>query len=318
MLVYCVTTRHPYPMYRFIETWGKSIESEVRIVAYEDLRNFDEPPNATWVFSDLERISSEQHSDATKLAADLEERGRRVLNHPGKVLRRFDLLQTLQARGINKYAVYSVREPVNQFPAFIRARNDHRGALSEPLRTEAELNERLSYLVSIGKDPDELMIVEYLETADPDGIYRKYACFLVGDFFIPRHLLFSHKWVTKKPDLINPALAHEETVFLEGDPHPHEADIRKIFEIAGINYGRIDYGVIEGKIVVWEINTNPIITIAGPDLAPERYDAQANVAEKLCYAFKNTSTVNQPITAGSRGARLVSQFGRRLARAFFT
>jgi hypothetical protein len=31
-----------------------------------------------------------------------------------------------------------------------------------------------------------------------------------------------------------------------------------IFELAGIEYGRIDYGLVGDKIQTWEINDNPI------------------------------------------------------------
>ena len=41
--------------------------------------------------------------------------------------------------------------------------------------------------------------------------------------------------------------------------NPHADEIRKIFEIARIDYGRIDYSLKNGQIRVWEINTNPVI-----------------------------------------------------------
>ena len=39
-----------------------------------------------------------------------------------------------------------------------------------------------------------------------------------------------------------------------------------MFELTQVDYGRIDYSIKDGKIQVWEINTNPIIT-----LAPHKY-----------------------------------------------
>jgi hypothetical protein len=318
MIVYFVTADHDYTIQRFLSTWGESLRSEIRVVHYEDLASTDEIPNATCIFSDLERLSSQQTRFVSCLASRLEALGRPVLNDPGQVLSRFELLRKLHARGINTFRVYSVKETPRQFPVFIRAANDHQGTLSNLLWSEAEVSACVSFWVARGRRPNDLLIVEYLESADADGIYRKYSCFMIGEFFIPRHLLYSHNWVTKKPDLVNQELADEEAVFLESQPHPHEAEIRRIFAIAGIDYGRIDYAVVDGKIAVWEINTNPVITIAGPNLAPERYQAQARVAEMLCQAFRSVGSVNQTTRVGSRGARLVHQFGRRLARAFFT
>jgi hypothetical protein len=39
--------------------------------------------------------------------------------------------------------------------------------------------------------------------------------------------------------------------------NPHEKSLNNVFDLAGINYGRIDYSILHGKPVVWEINTNP-------------------------------------------------------------
>jgi hypothetical protein len=50
--------------------------------------------------------------------------------------------------------------------------------------------------------------------------------------------------------------------------HPHEAELRKIFDLANIEYGRIDYSLLNGKIQVWEINTNPNITSSPMKIAP--------------------------------------------------
>ena len=41
--------------------------------------------------------------------------------------------------------------------------------------------------------------------------------------------------------------------------NPHEAELRAIFKLARIDYGRIDYGIKDGQIQVWEINTNPML-----------------------------------------------------------
>ena len=39
----------------------------------------------------------------------------------------------------------------------------------------------------------------------------------------------------------------------------YEGIMRKIFDLASIEYGRADCGVVDGKIQVYEINTNPDI-----------------------------------------------------------
>jgi hypothetical protein len=39
----------------------------------------------------------------------------------------------------------------------------------------------------------------------------------------------------------------------------HREKIAEVFRIAGIDYRRIDHGVKDGRIQVWEINTNPMV-----------------------------------------------------------
>ena len=38
--------------------------------------------------------------------------------------------------------------------------------------------------------------------------------------------------------------------------------LREIFDLAQIEYGRIDYGMLDGKVQCWEINTNPGLALA--------------------------------------------------------
>ncbi len=38
--------------------------------------------------------------------------------------------------------------------------------------------------------------------------------------------------------------------------NPHEPELREIFRLAKIQYGRVDYSILNGTIQVWEINTN--------------------------------------------------------------
>jgi hypothetical protein len=54
----------------------------------------------------------------------------------------------------------------------------------------------------------------------------------------------------------------EEGIRLERrylEDNPHAGQLRRCFELAHIDYGRIDYGLVGDSIQVWEINTNPTI-----------------------------------------------------------
>jgi hypothetical protein len=53
------------------------------------------------------------------------------------------------------------------------------------------------------------------------------------------------------------AMAREELEYVQRNPH--EEELREIFAIANIDYGRIDYSILDGKVQTWEINLNPTI-----------------------------------------------------------
>jgi hypothetical protein len=293
MINYLVTAKYADTIQDYLANWGQPLKQQIRPVSYEWLAG-GKGPRGICVFTDIERFSPKHRQIATEFAAALEARGTRFLNDPRQVLPRLPLLQALHSEGINNFSAYRCDEEPENFPVFIRGTTDHRGPFSSPIHTKSELNRTRHEMKGMGLALEDFMITEFVDAKSPDGLYRKYSCFLIGDSFIARHLLFSDKWVTKKPDVVNEELAAEEQRFLQADPHPHEAVVRRAFEIAKTDYGRIDYGIIDGKPQIWEINTNPVITIAASKLHPARLESQTAVAEKIRSAFERLEDVPSP------------------------
>jgi hypothetical protein len=101
----------------------------------------------------------------------------------------------------------------------------------------------------------------------------------------------------KCPDLCEPCYLDEEFAYLEANPH--ERQLRAIFAAARIDYGRIDYGVENGAVRVWEINTNPMITTPADAKIASRLRVQARFAPKFDRALKALADSEQS------GARIV-------------
>src|SRR5262249_9912428 len=201
------------------------LQSFIRLVPYDELSTVSrsKPCRGTYIFSDIERLSPAEVTSASALAEALRQSGCRVLNYPQQVHKRFALLKTLHRAGINDFDVYKANEMPKQFPVFIRVANDHDGSRSELLQTYDAVAEQLSALCLAGFEAEDLMLTEYMHTADSTGMYRKYSCFLIGESFIPRHLLFSHNWVTKLwANEVDSGLVQEEIDFINARPHPHE------------------------------------------------------------------------------------------------
>src|SRR5262249_37550000 len=54
----------------------------------------------------------------------------------------------------------------------------------------------------------------------------------------------------------------EQQEYLEANPH--RSWLAGLFQLAGIDYGRIDYSLLAGKPQIWEINTHPTVRKTTP------------------------------------------------------
>jgi hypothetical protein len=171
-----------------------------------------------------------------------------------------------------------------KFPVFLRSEVDHRGAITDWLHSREDVERALSGLSLRNLfRRKHLVAIEYCDSSDGQGIFRKYSAMNVNGTLIPRHVLFSRNWVTKHPDMVNDATVEEELDFIERFPHRDE--LAAIFRIAGVDYGRVDYGVKDGRIQVWEINTNPIIVPRRHRVNPKRLASQTQSARRIAEAL---------------------------------
>lgn len=183
-----------------------------------------------------------------------------LLNHPTRSMRRYELLRNLNARGINRFDVYRLseaREPA-RYPVFVRRDSRHDGPVCDPVFDRASLDREIEKQLARGVPRDDILIVEYLDFRSADGRFRKYGAFLVGERFIPSQVEIADHWVVKLPTIVTPETLEEELAYVHGS-HAHEALLREVFAMANIQYGRIDYTLIDGQPQIFEINTNPVI-----------------------------------------------------------
>jgi hypothetical protein len=48
----------------------------------------------------------------------------------------------------------------------------------------------------------------------------------------------------------------------------------RVFELAGVEYGRVDFGLVSGRPTVWEINTNPLVEVLPETPSPFRNETR--------------------------------------------
>jgi hypothetical protein len=262
VIYYLTTAKHQYTMRDFLGGPGQILASRVRVVPYRKFLATRRLPFGCYIFSDVDRLSGSQSTELLNHRNAIRDAGAPILNHPTLSMRRYDLLRKLYEEGINRFDAYMVTEnrKPKRFPVFVRTAFDHEGAKSELLPDQASLDAELARMRAEAVWPGDKLIVEYEPYADADGIYKKYAAFRIGDRLIPRQIMAATQWVVKKPEYDSPELAAEEAAYLDANPH-HDLLLR-VFDMAHIDYGRIDYTIVGGRVQVFEINCNP--TVIGP------------------------------------------------------
>jgi hypothetical protein len=268
----------------YLQTWGRTLDPQLRGVSYESLFPSGSIEGGVFIFSDLERLSEPACQRAGMLAKTIESAGGLVLNKPSRVLRRYGLLRMLYDSGGNPFNVFRPNEISDKirFPVFVRHERSHNGALTPLLKNHDELHRALAGLRKSLLVHD-FLVVEYVHTADSDGLFRKYSAMLIDKALIPRHILFSRDWIDKDSDVVTDQAVDEEKQYIAEFPHAQQ--VREIFELAGIDYGRIDYSMLDGKLVTWEINTNPRILQSPGRCDPRRLYGQGLSAKLVREAF---------------------------------
>jgi hypothetical protein len=246
----------------YLGLWGVPLAGRIQILHYEDLPRRTSLPAGAYILSALDQLEPEGRRLVGETHEQLTGAGQGVcvLNHPLQSLRRYDLLEELYRLGLNRHRAARALGPHAglRFPVFLREADRHTSALTALIHSPGELESELGRALVRGLRLEELLVVEFYDTADPEGWYRKYAAFIVGEEIIPRSLNHGRSWALKHSgtDFTRSMLDEERAYVLE---NPHEAQLRRIFAAGRIEYGRIDYAVRDGVVETWEINLNPTI-----------------------------------------------------------
>ena len=122
--------------------------------------------------------------------------------------------------------------------------------------------------------------MEFVDVRDTQGRVAKYASNLVAGRLIPRHLHFSEDWLVKKTDLLSDETIQAELDWFE--ENTHEEVLLQAFSDVGMEWGRVDYALDSaGRIVVWEVNSNPFLVTDALMLTTGR----GALAERFVAAF---------------------------------
>lgn len=280
----------------YLQLRGQPIANRFSVRHYEDLRSEVVLAGGGHIFSALDQLTP----TGRELIADLHDRVAEaapswtLLNHPRRVLLREAFLQAMWTAGLNTFRVHPASaDPQHvRYPVFLREANRHDGPLTGLLESPGEVRSALRALLVRGRRRKNLLIIEYEHASDERGRFRKYSAYKVGKAIVRTHLMFGAGWSvksgTRETDMETETEAAE---YLRGTLH--EEWLEQTFDLAGIDYGRIDYGVAGGRPQAWEINLNPTLgrrlgkprSPAPPDIEAIREAARIDKHRRLREAF---------------------------------
>jgi hypothetical protein len=269
MIHFVLPAGHEFTVGEYLSNAGRDLAGRIRPVRYGELAAQPSFERGTYVLAGLEVLGPGMRRLLEELCARLSgEEGVRFLNHPVRTLRRFELLEELRRLGRNEFRAVRAAGDLSglRYPVFVRPERLHSGAASGLLESPREVEAAIGGALLSGHRLDDLLVVEFCDTADAAGFYRKYAAFVVGDRVLARSLEYGRAWMLKDSrNEFSRAMVEEERAYVF--ENPHAAALREIFRIARVEYGRIDYAVKDGRVQTWEINLHPTI---GPDPHPPR------------------------------------------------
>jgi hypothetical protein len=291
MILYVCRARHRYTIDKFLPVLPAERQGMLKVMTYEDMFATSLIPPANLIFTDFDRLSQYELEIAAAAAEQMRSAypEARILNHPARFLQRHELLTHLWHLGINPFCSARLELPLPDltFPVFLRREGEARGPETDLLADRAALDLALDDMRARGVPFRGRLAVEFCNRADRDGLFRKYGAFRVGERILPQHLQISENWVVKSNSnrLTNAHVAEEMDYILT---NPHNEDLKRIMDLAGAQFGRIDYTVVDGRVIVFEINSNP--TFPGIDKDDPRQERRRIVRDRLVEAFEGLDT----------------------------
>jgi hypothetical protein len=276
MIFYLATERFSSTVRHFLKRNRNELRGVLALLTYEELFFEGAGPIGHYIFTDFDRLSRYELENAAAFADALLAAApeARILNHPLKTLERYPLLVALHRAGINGFVATRIEcgERPPRYPVFIRAEDGYGGPETDLLNNDEEFDAALADLTRRGLPRRGRIAVGYANKRAADGYFHKYGAFNIGGRIVPHDRMYGQNWVVK--------IRFEETPWADGRDatygdsesgtatelnyivdNPHRDILARAFAVARIDYGRADYGVVDGHVQIYEINTNPHLPV---------------------------------------------------------
>lgn len=291
MITFFVHELNRNPARKLLASAGRQLPF-LRVMTYQQAFRRLSFPAGTLIFSDFEFLDGFGMTAAAAIAeaAQRADPQVRILNHPCTAAERVPLLRRLHRAGLNPIEVTRLDsdDPPRRFPVFLRLEDGCLGAETGLIHSEAEFAAALEAMRAAGRPLKRRIAVSFEAEPDSEGLFRKYGAFRIGDDIIAQHILRHPGWVVKSAiSHSSRAFAEEELAFVRD--MPHRAALLRATDVAGLQFGRIDYGLRDGQPVIFEVNPNPTF----PNFrhkAGARSERRTIILERLVAAMRAIDT----------------------------
>ncbi len=184
-------------------------------------------------------------------------------------------LETWRAHGLPCARCQRVRRPEDitlDYPLILRRDGIHMGKGIALVRDRGEARKVIE-----GRLRDPLPIdlaIELIDTCWPDGYYRKYRSYVVGDRVLPRQVSLSRHWLVNFGNAVvgKAAVAEDRRFLRDGEPR---ADLLRLAgKLSGADLAAIDYTRrADGELILWEANRHFLMLGDEEYGSPERFEA---------------------------------------------
>ena len=289
MIFFVTTQSHSVTLRNVVVRHGRR---RCRQWTYEDLFRASSIPSGTWIFTDHERLSDYEQAFAAHIATKLENEGSRVLNHPALVRNRFEILRRFKEAGINSFSAMRCESSPrpSRFPVFIRNTYDHESPNSTLIENQEDLDAELVQMERRGIPLNGKLVIEYAGEELAPGVWARLSTYRIADKTIAHHMAFDHSWIVKDGFNKEAMENHpEKDRFLDLErnfvtQNLYADVLAKAFALARIEYGRADFSIVNNRVQIYEINTNPYhgaLTTILREAHPQRCEVQRQSEDEL-------------------------------------
>jgi hypothetical protein len=273
VIYYLSTERYSSTVRHFLRDHTSQARHLLCSLTYEELFFERAAPIGHYIFTDFDRLSRYELECAAAFAYALNKAApdARILNHPLKALERYPLLVALDRVGINDFTAIRIecRDRPSRYPVFIRAEDGYGGPETDLLHSDDEYDAAIDDLTRRGLPLRGRVAIGFANERSSDGYFYKYGAFNVGDGIVPHDRLRARNWAIKyfpiPGELVDCDMDYSESEIGISEEldymnnNPHRDVLKRAFALAGIDFGRADYGIVNGRVQIYEINTNPFI-----------------------------------------------------------